>query len=220
MSTGGKRCAALAGAVAVLVLGALLLRVALASRAAYERGVALEVAEPALAALAYREAITWYYPGNPHAARAIERMWALADAAETAGDLVGARIIVGDLRGALFAIRSVYQPHPEALRECSARLAHLLAATDERVLAGELSVEAALPRYEAAVARDHAPAVGWSVALGVGFVLWIAATFVGIARLVPSSEEDDKVLRWRRALPWFAVSIGALALWLAGAGLA
>jgi len=144
-------------------------------------------------------------------------MWALADAAEASGDLVGARIIVGDLRSALFAIRSVYQPHADALRTCSARLAHLLALTDERVQGGVLSPDAVLERYQAAVARDHAPSVGWSLALGAGFLVWIGATFLGLARLVPAA---DGALAWRAALPWLVTSALALALWLAGAALA
>jgi hypothetical protein len=201
-----------------LVVAALLLRVALASHAAYEEGLALEATGfPDLAALSYRDAITWYYPGNSHAARSIERMWALADAAESAGDLVGARVIVGDLRSALFAVRSTYQPQSEALARCNERLAWLLAATDERVQSGVLSPESVLPSYQQAVRRDHAPAVGWSLALGVGFLLWVILSVTGIVRLVPTHEMP---LAWRAAAPWLLSSAGALALWMAGAALA
>ena len=207
-----------AGAVLV-VLGLVVLRVALASAAAFSRGEELAAAgRKDLAVQAYREAITWYYPGNPHVKSAIERLWALADEAEAAGDLVRARIIVGNLRGALYAIRNVYQPHEEEVRLCDERLALLLARTDERVLAGQLSAETVLPGYREDTARDHAPAVGWSLALGLGFVAWIATTLVAIRRLVPDA--DEAPLRWRAAAPWGAAAAACLATWMLGAALA
>jgi len=213
-----QRAALLVAAAAILVLAALLVRVVLASRSAYETGRALEAAGSLeLAELSYREAITWHYPGNPHAARAVERMWALADAAEAENDPVGARVIVGDLRSALASIRSVYQPQAEALAACNERLAWLLAVTDERVRGGTLSPEAVLPQYQAAVLRDHAPAVGWSIVLGVGFLLWMGLALMGIVRLVPAVEGP---LAWRSAAPWLVSSCTALGLWLTGAALA
>ena len=63
----------------------------------------------------------------------------------------------------------------------------------------------------------HAPAVGWSLALGLGFLAWIGATLVGIVRLVP---RDEGPLRWRAAAPWAVGSLVALVAWLLGAGLA
>lgn len=214
-----RRALLLAAGATLAVLGLVVLRVALASSAAFDRGEAYAAeGRSELAALAYREAITWYYPGNPHATTAIERLWALADAAEATGDLVGARILVGDLRGALYAIRHVVQPHETEVRQCDERLARLLAATDERVLRGELSPETVYPAYREDTARDHAPAVGWSLALGLGFLGWIGTTIVGIRRLVPP--DDAASLRWRPAAPWAAASLACLTLWMLGAALA
>lgn len=215
-----SRAAFLIVVVLLLVAGVVLTRVWLASRAAFERAEGLEAeGENGLAALSYREAITWYFPGNDHVTRAIERMWSLADEARSAGDLVGARIIIGDLRASLFAIRTFYQPHRHELKLANERLARLLAETDERVRGGVLGPEAVLPRYQEAVALDHAPSVPWSLALGVGFLLWIATSLVAIVRLVPADGTADP-LRWRSAAPWLAAAVLSLVVWLAGAALA
>ncbi len=206
--------------IGVAILAVVVIRVAVGSCAAYDHGVALEEQGQAeLAALEYRQAISWYFPGNPWASDAIERMWALADAAQQKNDFVGARIIVSDLRGALYGIRHVAQPHQEELALCNKRLADLLAHTDERVLGGKMSVETVRPRYSEDVERDHAPSVPWALALGLGFLGWILATFTALKRLSKKSA-PPKGLRWKAALPWFAVSIVFLATWLAGAALA
>lgn len=208
------RWVAFAAAILALVVAVVLGRVILAARAAYDRGSSLEeVGDADGAALAYRDAIAWYYPGSPQATAAIERLWSLADAAEAAGDPIGARIIVADLRSALFSTRTLYQPHAVELALCNERLALLLAATDERVRGGVLSAESVLPRYREAVGRDHAPSVAWSLALGFGFLVWIASTLLAIAQLVP---HDAGALQWRRAAPWLGVSFTSLVLWLAG----
>lgn len=214
-----RRRALFGAAVLLVVAGVLVLRVALASHAAYSRGMAAEEARDVDdAALAYREAILWYFPGNPFVTSAIERMWAIADAHEAAGDLVGARIVIGDLRGALYAIRHVTQPHAAEVRMCDRRLAQLLAATDERVVRGNLGLSTVLPTYEAATARDHAPNVGWSLALSLGFVGWLLFTALTLFRLAPATPEGP--FAWRRSLPWAALSLASLTLWLLGALLA
>ncbi len=205
------------GALGLLLVGAAVARVAHGSRSALERGRALEAqGDEALAALAYREAITWYLPGSPWVARGIEAMWALAEQAEERGDLVAARTIVGNLRGALYSIRSVYQPHEGALRICDEHLAKLLAATDERVTTGRMDLEDARAEFKVDVSRDHAPAVGWSLALGLGFLGWVFTTLVFLRRLL--APEDG--LAWRQSLPWAALAVACAALWLAGAALA
>ena len=203
--------------IVAVVLGLVLARVVVSSREALERGDELaEAGEVQRAALAYREAVTWYYPGYDDVTTAIERMWALAQARLDTGDRVGARMIVGELRSALYAIRSVYQPHEKELRICDLQLAELLALTDERVAEGRVSASAALEEYRVATARDHAPSVGWSLALTLGFLGWIAATGIAIVRLVP----DDGPYRWKRALPWIGLSGVCLATWMFGAALA
>jgi hypothetical protein len=204
------------GLLVVALLFMLVLRVGYGSYSALERARVLRAeGDAALAALAYREAITWYLPGSPWVARAIEGMWELADEAEAAGDWVAARTIVSNLRGALYGVRSFYQPHAEIVAAADERLAALLAQTDERVLAGTLDLMTAFEEFRADVARDHAPSVPWSLALGLGFLGWVAASFLFLTRL--TSGALGAPLQWRRAWPWGAASLACATIWLAGA---
>ena len=113
---------------------------------------------------------------------------------------------------------SYNQPHADILPLVDDRLAALLAQTDERVLAGTLDLMSAYEEFKVDVARDHSPSVGWSLALGLGFLGWVAATFLFLIRL--TSGELGAPLCWRRAWPWAATSAACAAIWLAGAALA
>ncbi|MCA9519827.1 MAG: hypothetical protein KC609_02590, partial [Myxococcales bacterium] len=74
----------------------------------------------------YRRAIQWYLPANPYVERAVGRLVELAQRAESTGNGALALRAWRDLRGALYSVRSFYQPYSEQIRAAERRIAKLM----------------------------------------------------------------------------------------------
>lgn len=159
----------------------------------------------------YRRAARWYAPGSGYVTRSLEALARLGTAAERQGDLARALDAHRAIRSAILGARSFYTPHQDRLGVANRNIARLSAAVQ-----GEKQSTEARARLEAwhlaALRKDTAPAVGWSVLAVLAFLGWVCAAFVFIYRAITP---DDRLLT-RPALIWGAVILACLLLWLLG----
>ena len=209
--------------VTLAVLSAITGRVVCSSRAEWIAGRGAEVralgqADAAArgaglddAVVHYRRAARWYAPGSGYVTRSLDALARLGAAAERQGDLPRALEAHRAVRSAILGARSFYTPHRDRLAAANGAIARLSAAVQ-----GEKQGAEARARLEAwhlaALRRDTAPAVGWSVLAVLAFLGWVSAAFVFIYRAITP---DDRLLT-RPALIWGAVILACLLLWLLG----
>jgi hypothetical protein len=153
----------------VLIGGVLTARVILegqselaASDAAFDRGDLRPALEHA------RRSATLYAPGAAHVDRAYERLLAVAQGAEAAGQPKIAFLAWQSVRSAALESRHVWIPRSSELERANQNLSRLEAVsqkTDDASLSKEQA--RALSRLN----EDDAPAPAWIALLGAGFVL-------------------------------------------------
>lgn len=215
-------------AVAVgLLLGVVVGRVVLSSRAAYQEGQAAERAARhaknpkhkravlSRAVVYYRRAARWYAPGNRYGVRALDRLEAIGRQAEQTGERDLALEAYRAIRRAILGARSVYTPHPERLARANEHIARLSAAA-QGAGKGAQAVTRLEAWHRARLGQDTAPSVLWSVLALLGFCTWIGGAVGFIFRAV--TPEDRLV--GRTALRWGLVVAVGLAVWLVGLSLA
>jgi hypothetical protein len=222
--TKNRRLAAVALAVLVC-LGAVLSRVFYDGHAAIEEGDAAqrraEAAraagdatrahdEQALAITRWRRAARWYAPGAPHVARAYARLEGVARAADAAGDRDLALEAWRAVRSSALATRSFYTPYRQELETANARIAKLMAATEDPTLAPGQDEAARTAWHLALLARDEAPSVAWSIFAILGFFTWVGGGFWFAWRGVGA---EDRLDRRQATVAGVLVAVGLL-LWM------
>lgn len=159
----------------------------------------------------YRRAARWYAPGSGYVTRSLDALDRIGTAAEKQGDLPTALAAHRAIRSAILGARSFYTPHADRLAVANRHLARLSA-----VVQGEKQSSEARAKLEAwhlaALRRDTAPSVGWSILAVLGFLGWVSAAFVFIYRAITP---EDRLLT-RPALIWGGVILACLLLWLLG----
>ena len=170
------RTAIIVSASVLVVLGVLVARMSLLSRAELARAGA--ASEPAHSRH-LRRALAHYYPGNPWTRTAAERLRDLARRAAAAGDRPTALSAWRQLRSALVALRGPYQPYAALLPEINERIAALSAVHPEA--AAELTTAGGKAALHARLSSPPRPGRGW-VALGlIGFLLWVGGAVALLA---------------------------------------
>lgn len=197
----------LAAILAVLMLRALWGGRVECARAAEE----LQADRPYQAVLHYERAIRWYLPGSPYVRRAADRLWAMGEAAEEAGDPELALFAFRGLRGAAYATRSFYQPLGGRIGEAEERIAALMVADTSARWPDPALAEAERRAEVLRNLQQHTdPATGWVIVLELGFVAWLGGAGVMAWRL------GRKGNRRRTTLWLSAAVIGGYALWIIG----
>jgi hypothetical protein len=190
--------------VVVLIGAALTARVILdgaselaASNAAFDRGELVPSLEHA------RRSATLYAPGAPHVARAYERLIAIAIGAEASGRPTVAFLAWQAVRSAALESRHIWLPRQSELDRANQNLARLEAlARDASETDHSKTQTQALSRLNA----DDAPAPGWILVLGVGFLLALVGLALSAFRgLAPSG----KMSFGRARLGLLLLAIGA-----------
>ncbi|MBM4342048.1 MAG: hypothetical protein FJ100_01530 [Deltaproteobacteria bacterium] len=200
-----------------VVLTSLAVRATVEQRAAYARAVAFEHAGDLWRAVdEYRWALRWYTPWGPDHGDAAE---ALRDLGErhAKDDPELAVQALDNLRSGLYAGRSLWLPRAELVALCNERLPPLLVRVAERrgdpraLGAGR---PALLAQFQAAYARPVGVGPWVSLAVSLGFLLWVAGIVFAVRRGV---DDDGRFLAtgWR----WLGASAAgfvtwALAMWL------
>lgn len=225
--SGARRTALVVAITALGLLGVVLGRVVVSSRAAFLEGraterTALSQVDPdsraqglGEAIVHYRRAARWYAPGNSYATSALGRLEAIGRLAEQAGDATTALEAYRAMRRAILGARSVYTPHKDRLDRANGRIA-ILSARQAETTEGKILDAETIARMEAwhrkKLGQDTAPAVGWVLLALAGFLGWVGAC---VGFILGAVTRDDRLLG-RRAILWGAGILAGLVAWLLG----
>ena len=145
-----------------------------------------------------RRAARWYVPLAAHPARALDRLRAMAEAAERRGDREFALACWRAQRGAILATRSFFVPFAGRLANVEERIARLMAQAPPPPIDANRSETERYELYLSMLRQRPGPA-GWAVALAMAGLL----TWLGAAWKVASEgfDEEDRlqpavVRRW------------------------
>jgi len=164
----------------------------------------------------YQDAARLYLPASPYVRDALDRLDALAAAAAQSGDGSSVRAALEAERAAILATRWLVVPNGARLPEIERRLARLLAAAEDRLVAPGVSFEDRTAWHLERLSRRPGPALAHVLLALAGLVLWVGAA-VGFF-----SKGLDAKLRLRRSRAIIAgvtFAIG-LAMFLVGLRLA
>lgn len=170
--------------VALVVILLVMIRVGSSGSDALSRGDAAHAAGDHLgAAAAWREAISWVLPvGASWRGAAMERLEALADEREAAGDLSGAVMALSSLRSGILAGHGLWRPDVERVTATDGRLAPLLAAWEAedaretgRSISGDRSARVAF--FRAQLGQEVRPNRAMSLVAILGFLSWLLGTY-------------------------------------------
>ena len=205
------RRAALFGAFCALVVCARVIgsgTVALRSAEAH-----VSAGEHHAAAIAYGSAIRMYLPGSPIGRHASEGLLALADRARSAGEADEHRFCLEELRSGWLAVRSTWQPGASWIAEAERQLVPAMVG-DGRAAWPDPALSPADREAEvrAVLASRDDPALGWVLAMAVGYLLWLGGATLAIWRGIPAA--DGQPTRWKTVFTFGAVSAGGYLLWL------
>lgn len=168
----------------VVVVVLLVARVVSSGAGALERGDAAHARGDHLgAAGAWREAISWVLPGfAPWRGEAMDRLDALAQQREAAGDLPGAVQALSSLRSGILAGHGLWRPDEDRVAEVDGRLAPLLArwevedaAAHGRTVQG--TSEERVAHFAAQLQREVRPNRGMSLLALLGFFAWLGGVY-------------------------------------------
>ncbi|MBX3269438.1 MAG: hypothetical protein KF729_04215 [Sandaracinaceae bacterium] len=204
------------GARALAVLGVLVTILAVravgSARAELGRGDALrEAGDLDAAILAYRRAARWYAPGNPYVPEALDRLAAIAEAAEAGGDRARALAAWRSVHGAIQSSRSFYVPHRDRLTAARDEIARLVA---EGAPAGR--AESARRRTRERLDAPERPRVAYALLALAGWIAWTAGAFVFAQTAI---DEEDRLLG-RPARLWGTVVVAGFGTFVLGLALA
>jgi len=121
----------------------------------------------------FQDAARLYLPGSPYVRDALDRLEAVAAAAEHAGDGPSVRAALEAERSAILATRSFYIPHRSRLPNIEGRLARLLAAAEERSVAPGVTFEARTAWHLERLAHRPGPALAHVLLALAGLGLWV-----------------------------------------------
>lgn len=192
----------------LIVLAALGARATVEQRAAYARAVALEKAGKLPDAIdEYRWALRWYTPWGPVHGDAAEALLDIGQR-QAAADPELAVQAYDSLRSGLIASRSLYQPRAELVTLCNRTLPQLLVRVADR-RGDKRDPKELLKRFTADYARPVGVAPWTSLAVALGFVMWLGGLVLVVARGV---DDDGRFLPagWR----WLGGSLAGFAVWV------
>ena len=191
-------------AVVAVLLAVVAVRVVTSSHGELSEGDRLSARDDTDGAiLAYRRAARFYAPGNPYSTEALDRLAAIAEDADAAGETERALAAWRSVRGAILATRSVYVPHGDRLARAETAIADLRAregATRERA-----SLEA-----------PTRPKPLWAVVALLGWLGWTFGAFVFAQKAL---DEEDRVVPAAARL-WGTVVVLAFGVFVIGLALA
>ena len=196
-----------------LFVAAVILRLAIESRAAWNAGVAHEAQGKVQEALLdYDRSAHAYFPLNPYVGRSLSALWSLGQRLE-ATDVNLALWAYDSIRGSVFGTASVYVPHREWLPKVDERIAVLRATVQAKAgNSGGLSNEALLSFHRNRLAKSPAHLGPWSVIVTLSFLAWLGS----VAGLIFWGHDADGRMHFRRALPWILLMSASFTLWIVG----
>ncbi len=202
------------GFTAALMLIMILVRVLYGSATELRAGQEAVVARDFDRAILHLErSLHWYVPFSPTITEAAQQLWEIGQNAEAQGNGALALEAYQALRGAFYATRSFYTPHPAWIARANDRIA-TLQARDGTARWPDPSLSETQRKTVAleALTRDDAPEPGWSIIAVLGFLGWVGAA-VGV--LLQGFDAEGRFLRPLGARWGIAIVVG-YALWVVG----
>lgn len=203
------------GLMLVVCCGAMLLslKISYASRQEVWRGEeATQRDAYQVAIMHYERAIKWYTPWSASVQHAVEHLWEVGTAAEQRSEWTVALEAYRSLRASLYAVQSFYQPYPEWIPKCEAKIARLMAQTSGAAPAADEQVASHTARFAQMLRRDTTPHRGWSLLAVGGFLGWVGGTIGFLWRVLPTGQ----IQRWQSAAMWGSTVILAFTVWIIG----
>lgn len=192
----------------VLVLGSLGTRATVEQRRAYARAVALEQqGRSADAVDEYRWALRWYTPWGPDWSDAAAALLDIGERASAADPELAVQAF-DSLRSGLIASRSLWQPRNDLVARCNRTLPGLLVRVADR-RGDKRDPKVLLARFAADYARPVGVSPWTSLAVVLGFVLWLSGLVLAVWRGV-DAQGHWLPAGWR----WLGSSIAGFALWV------
>lgn len=156
-------------------------------------------------------ALRWRVPLSTHDEVALDRLFAIGEAAEDAGDDVTALTAYREARGALLATRVFTVPHADARDELELRIARLMAAQELRFgtdtsHGGDLEAH-----HLALLSETPGPNPVRATIAATTFVAWVLTSLAVLLRGIDATGR----VRKRPAVLWGLASIACLVGWLA-----
>jgi hypothetical protein len=204
--------------VAQTLLALLVLMLVMSGRALLESRAAAAQASASLAAgdldaaiVQLRGSARWYTPFNVYARSSLERLEALAQAADARGERERALSAYRAMHAAIQASRSFYLPHQDLLARADEQIAlHMASEPPARIEQHRTPAQRKDDYLELLQPRDPNP-TGVLLAF-VGFVTWVGAA---IAFLSWGVDQEGRILRFvaRRSVlfllaGWIAFAVG------------
>lgn len=153
----------------------------------------------------YSRALNWYLPwGSAETAAAELLEFGLRLKAE--GRDEPAFLALSRARAGLYGARGLYTPRPDLIARAEPPLAELMARRKLGPEASASDLEAQSRRYLDLLARPAKPDLAPGLAAAGGFLLWVGAALVFIARYS----------RGGRTLPWLLLWAAGFILWFGG----
>jgi hypothetical protein len=155
-------------------------------------------------------ALRWRVPFSPHDEVSLDRLFAKGEAAEAAGDDVGALAAYREARGALLATRVFAVPHADARAELDVRIARLMAAQEQR-FGTDTSHGGDLEAHHLSLLQDTpGPNPVRATIAATTFIAWVLTS---LAVLWHGIDGTGRV-RKRPAVLWGLASIAFLVGWM------
>jgi hypothetical protein len=130
----------------------------------------------------YLHAARQYLPGSPFVRRALDRLEAMATAAEKRGEVAAAQRALEAARIGILSARSFYTPHEARLRSIDKRLGALYARIEDPVLQPSATVQAREAWHRARLSGRPRPALGPAVSALAGLALSLVSVIAFVRR--------------------------------------
>ncbi|HET6582677.1 MAG TPA: hypothetical protein VFG69_04505 [Nannocystaceae bacterium] len=155
-------------------------------------------------------ALRWRVPFATHDEVALDRLFAIGEAAEKAGDELSALAAYREARGALLATRVLDVPHADARTELEARIAGVMAAQELRY-GTDTSHGGDLEAHHLALLQaTPGPSPVRATIAATTFVAWVVASLAVLLRGIDGTGR----VRKRPAVLWGLASIACLVGWM------
>jgi hypothetical protein len=164
-----------------LAASVIMVRLLLDGRAAFRGGIAAEQrGETTMAIRHYLDAARLYFPGNPFARDALDRLDSIAVAAVIRGDYATARSAFEAERAAILGTRAIFTANGKRLPDIERRLARLLAAEEAPAAAATFKERAAW--HAERLSERPGVKTSWFLLALLGLVTWVTSAILFFLR--------------------------------------
>ncbi|MDY6861420.1 MAG: hypothetical protein SV062_00355 [Thermodesulfobacteriota bacterium] len=164
-----------------------------------------------------KKALLWYLPKSPYYQKSVKKILEIARESEEKNP-ESALGIYRELRGSLYASRSLYTPYKDVIKKCNEKIAEIIAglppSNKEDVQKSKL-----LRKKEALaiLEKESSPSILWSSVMGAGFLGWVGFTIYFIIIFFNYSDRSCPIkIRIKKTRYLIISGIIFYSLWIIG----